>query len=645
MAMDKNKKVLGAPKKKTQGYPKQMTQGSRRNTEQGSRHNTEQGSRHEGVQGSRLEGAQGSRHETAQGSRDTVAFDSQKSRGNLSQNGKKKNQPKGLLNWDIDALEEYEDFEDLVDFEGFKTIGKKNGKDRGNRDSDLNRELGGNSNRISGKNADSQNASRKYMDSKNAQNQNADRKYANGKNAENQNADRKFMYSKFADPNTDSKFVNRKNADSKIINNKNVSNKKEYSKFNPSKSENTNNGNTKNGNTKGENHNNQLGKRIQSTNNCPVVKKCGGCQLIHLEYEKQLALKQKQVDDLLKKYAKVEPIIGMKNPLHYRNKVHAVFDHDRKGNPISGVYEAGTHRVVPVESCLIEDKKADEIIGTIRGMLKSFKIKTYDEDTGFGLLRHVLIRKGFKSGEIMVVLVLSSPIFPSKNNFVKALLKQHPEITTIVLNVNDKSTSMVLGEKEQVIYGKGYIEDSLCGKTFRISPKSFYQVNPVQTEILYNKAIELAGLSGNETVIDAYCGIGTIGLIASSHVKKVIGVELNQDAVRDAVMNAKRNQVSNVDFYNKDAGEFMSQMAEQNETVDVVFMDPPRAGSDEKFLDSLCAMKPGKVVYISCNPVTLERDLGYLVKKKYKVERIVPVDMFPGTEHVESVILLHRKNI
>lgn len=385
-------------------------------------------------------------------------------------------------------------------------------------------------------------------------------------------------------------------------------------------------------------------KANRSESICPVANKCGGCQSLHQSYEQQLKNKQKFVEGLLNKFCKVDKIIGMDNPYHYRNKVHAVFDHDRKGNPISGVYEQGTHRVIPVDTCLIENKKADEIIGSIRGLLKSFKIKTYDEDSGYGLLRHVLVRVGYTSGEIMVVLVLGSPILPSKNNFVKALRKLHPEITTIVINVNNKKTSMVLGDKEQVIYGKGYIEDTLCEKVFRISPKSFYQVNPVQTEILYNKAIEYAEFTGNETIIDAYCGTGTIGIIASEHVKKVIGVELNRDAVRDATINAKRNNVSNIDFYNKDAGEFMSQMAEQNQTVDFVFMDPPRAGSDEKFLSSLCSLKPKKVVYISCNPVTLERDLVFLTKKGYKVQKAVPVDMFPGTEHVETCVLLSHKN-
>jgi 23S rRNA (uracil1939-C5)-methyltransferase len=379
--------------------------------------------------------------------------------------------------------------------------------------------------------------------------------------------------------------------------------------------------------------------------NCLVKNKCGGCQLQHLSYEQQLKEKQKQVEYLLKKFCKVETIVGMKNPYYYRNKVHAVFDTDKKKNIISGVYEAGTHRVVPVESCLIEDQRADAIVNSIRGLLKSFKIKTFDEDTGYGLFRHVLIRTGFKSGEIMVVLVLASPIFPSKNNFIKALRKLHPEITTIVLNVNNRKTSMVLGEKEQVLYGKGVIEDTLCGKVFRISPKSFYQINPIQTEVLYNKAIELASLSGKETIIDAYCGIGTIGLIASDHVKKVIGVELNRDAVRDAITNAKRNKITNVEFYNKDAGEFMSELEAKKQSINLVFMDPPRAGSDERFLNSLCSLKPKKVIYISCNPVTLERDLSYFVKRGYRAERAVPVDMFPGTGHVECVILMQNCGI
>ena len=381
---------------------------------------------------------------------------------------------------------------------------------------------------------------------------------------------------------------------------------------------------------------------------CSVYKKCGVCQYINLPYEEQLKKKQKEMEKLLKKYGKVQPIIGMKNPYYYRNKVHAVFGFDKKLVVISGTYQPGTHRIVNIPECLIEDHKSQEIIRTIRGLLKSFKIKIYDEDTGYGLLRHVLIRRGFTSGQIMVVLVLRSPIFPSKNNFVKALRKEHPEISTVVLNVNDKHTSMVLGTRDIVLYGKGYIEDTLCGCKFRISSQSFYQVNPVQTEVLYSKAIEFAGLTGKETVIDAYCGIGTIGLIAAKKAKEVIGVELNPQAVKDARLNAKCNEIKNARFYEGDAGDFMIKMSEgtksaPNQKVDVVFMDPPRSGSTEAFLSSVVALSPKKVVYVSCGPDTLARDLEYLTRHGYKVNQIQPVDMFGFTEHVEVVCLLSKK--
>ena len=414
--------------------------------------------------------------------------------------------------------------------------------------------------------------------------------------------------------------------------NKNQQSKKntnnQYEKFNKTKESNALE-------TKGK-------KKAKDGNICPVYRKCGGCQYQGVSYIDQLKEKQKLVQKLIGGYCKVHPIIGMEDPLHYRNKVHAVFDRDKKGNPISGVYEAKSHRVVPVEVCMIEDKKADEIIGTIRGMLKSFKIKTYDEDTQYGLLRHVLIRKGHISGEIMVVLVTASPVFPSKNNFVKALRAIHPEITTVIQNVNGRGTSMVLGDKENVLYGKGYIEDTLCGCTFRISSKSFYQINSVQTEVLYNKAIELANLTGKERVIDAYCGIGTIGMVAAKKAGEVIGVELNKDAVKDAYSNAKRNNMENIKFYQGDAGEFLCKLASGGEDVDVVFMDPPRSGSTETFINALAVMAPKKVVYISCNPETLARDLAYLKKKGYQAKEAYPVDMFPYTNHVECVVLLSR---
>ena len=376
---------------------------------------------------------------------------------------------------------------------------------------------------------------------------------------------------------------------------------------------------------------------------CPVFKKCGACQMIDTPYDSQLRKKHAHVAELLKPYCKVEAFIVMESPEHYRCKVHAVFDHDRKGNPITGIYREGSHEVVPVDSCLLEDQKADAIIATIRGMLKSFKIKTFDEDNGYGLLRHVLIRIGKNTGEIMVVLVTVSPVFPSKNNFVKALRKEHPEITTIVLNVNDKQTSMILGDKEKAIYGPGFIYDICCGMKFKISPKSFYQVNPIQQEVLYKTAIDMADLSGDEVAMDCYSGVGTIGLIASPHVKEVISVELNKDAVKDAILNARINEVKNITFYQNDATVFMQQMAESGDKVDLVFMDPPRSGSTPEFIRSLIALSPKKVVYISCSPDSLANDLKLITKGGYKVKRAVPVDMFPFTRGSEVVCLLTKE--
>lgn len=376
---------------------------------------------------------------------------------------------------------------------------------------------------------------------------------------------------------------------------------------------------------------------------CPVSNRCGGCRWIDKGYEEQLNVKSTRFRKLMEPFASPEAIIGMEHPFHYRNKVHAVFGMDAKHHVISGTYEEKTHRIVPITTCMIENQKADQIIGTVRELLPSFKIRPYNEDTGYGLLRHVMVRVGHATGQIMVVLVLSSPIMPSKNNFVKALLSVHPEITTVVVNVNDKRTSMVLGDKEQVIYGKGYIEDVLCGKTFRISPKSFYQVNPVQTEKLYGKAMEYAGLTGCETVLDAYCGTGTIGMIAADNAKNVIGVELNKDAVRDAVQNAKRNEIANIRFYQNDAGKFLVEMAQQGAKLDVLLMDPPRSGSDEAFLKSVSQIKPEKIVYISCEPDTLVRDLKILTKNGFQVRKCVAVDMFPFTESLEAVCLLTRQ--
>lgn len=377
---------------------------------------------------------------------------------------------------------------------------------------------------------------------------------------------------------------------------------------------------------------------------CPASKRCGGCTMLAIPYHKQLEKKQRKIEELLKDVCPViHKIKGMKEPVHYRNKVHAVFSY-KKGKILSGIYEEGTHHVVPVESCLLENETADAIIRDIRMILSQFRLKVYDEDSGYGLFRHGLIRTGYHTKEVMVVLVLASPILPSKNHFVKALRTLHPEITTIVLNVNAQRTSMVLGERMITLYGKGYIEDQLCGCTFRISPSSFYQINPNQTEPLYRKAMDLAGLTGTERVLDAYCGTGTIGIIASGQAGEVIGVELNPDSVRDAKSNAKRNAVSNIRFYQADAGKLMMQMAENGEQADIVILDPPRSGSAEAFIRAVRTLSPARVVYISCCPETLARDLRMFRAHGYAAKEAYPYDMFPFTEHVECVVAIQRKD-
>ena len=377
---------------------------------------------------------------------------------------------------------------------------------------------------------------------------------------------------------------------------------------------------------------------------CPVADRCGGCTLSHIPYPEQLRRKQQQVEKLLCGLCPVEPILGMADPMHYRSKVHAVISTDRNKNPISGVYARGTHHVVPVKHCLIEDERADAIIQTIVGMLPRYKLRIYNENTHRGFLRHVMVRTGQATGQVMVVLVATAAEFPGGKAFVAELLERHPEITTVVLNINQRETSMVLGARDVTLFGPGYLEDELCGKRFRISPQSFYQVNARQTEVLYRTAIEYAGLTGQETLLDAYCGTGTIGLCASDGVKQLIGVELNADAVRDAKENARLNNVRNAKFFCDDAGRFMVKMAREGLPLDVLMMDPPRSGSDERFLSSVLTLKPKTIVYVSCNPETLARDAKFLVKDgAYQAVRAVPVDMFPNTEHVETVMLFHRR--
>ena len=377
-------------------------------------------------------------------------------------------------------------------------------------------------------------------------------------------------------------------------------------------------------------------------NACPVFSKCGGCQLQNMSYNRQLSFKQVKCIKLLGKFCHVDEIIGMDKPVHYRCKVQAAFGRTRSGKIISGVYQSSSHRIVCVDNCMLENESADKIIVSIRKLLSSFKLYPFDENTGKGFLRHVLVRCGYHSNEIMVVLVTAQLMFPRKNDFVQALLELHPEITTIVQNINSAHTSMVLSDTQKTLFGRGYIEDSLCGCTFRISPNAFYQINPQQTEILYSTAIKFAGLNGKQTVFDAYCGVGTIGLIASKSAENVIGVELNNDAVHNAISNAKINKAENIRFFCGDAGDFAKELSENGQKVDVLFMDPPRAGSDKRFLSCAVKLAPAKIVYISCNPETLARDLMSLCTNGYNVKKIQPVDMFPHTSHIECVTLLER---
>ena len=387
---------------------------------------------------------------------------------------------------------------------------------------------------------------------------------------------------------------------------------------------------------------NNAPKKEGRGNGCPLYKKCGGCQLQNLSYKEQLSYKQVKCIKALGKFGHVEEIIGMENPVHYRNKVQAAFK-NAGGRIISGVYQSSSHRVVEVTECMLEDRLADEIIVYIRKLLPSFRLSAYNEDTGRGFLRHVLVRRGFSSGQVMVVLVTGTELFPKKREFLSALLKAFPSITTVVQNINGSKTSMVLGKKEFVLFGDGFIEDTLCGCRFRISPRSFYQINPVQTEVLYRTAIEFAGLRNGDRVLDAYCGTGTIGIVAAKSAEiDVVGVELNEDAVSDAIFNARLNKSENTTFFCADAGRFMVEAAKAGERFNVVFMDPPRAGSSPDFLRSIVKTSPDRVVYVSCSVETLERDLLFLCKNGYRVKKIQPVDMFPHTSHVESVVLLTK---
>ena len=371
--------------------------------------------------------------------------------------------------------------------------------------------------------------------------------------------------------------------------------------------------------------------------------------MLGLDYAEQLKQKEAAVRKLVGKYGPVAPIRGAENPCHYRNKVISTFAAGPGGKLVSGIYAAGTHKVLPVESCLLQDEVLDTVMQAVRAAASTCRYQPYNEDKGTGLLRHCLLRRGVVSGQVMVVLVTAQPVLPGAKNFVRALLaeaeKRHVPVTTVVQNYNPRRTSVVLGEEEKVLYGKGFILDTLCGKTYALSPRSFYQINHDQTEVLYGLAVEAARLTGKEVVLDAYCGIGTIGLTASGRAKQVVGVELNRDAVRDAIGNARHNNVKNARFFAADATQWITEAAAAGQRADVIFMDPPREGSTPQFIESVARMAPKRVVYVSCNPETMARDLALLTAKGYRAEGFTPVDLFPQTAHCETVCALSKLDI
>lgn len=377
---------------------------------------------------------------------------------------------------------------------------------------------------------------------------------------------------------------------------------------------------------------------------CSCFKRCGGCQL-DKPYAEQIEWKQAKEDRMLSRFCRPKQIIAMSDPYNYRNKVQTVYKVNGSKHIVSGVYQSSKHSVVLTDDCFLEDIRAQQMIATLKDLMADFRILPYNEESGQGLLKHTLIRTSQTTGEVMLVLVTASPVFPAKKNFVHAITEQHPYITTIIQNINKGTTPLTLGDRDIIMYGKGYITDELCGCRFRVSPHSFYQVNPEQTEKLYAQAISCAELKKGDKVIDAYCGTGTIGLIAAKSGADVAGVELNAEAVKDAVSNAKLNKLDNIRFYNEDAGEFMTKLADAGESCDTVFLDPPRAGTTEEFVDSLGKLRPEKIVYVSCKIETLERDLKCLAKIGYKAQLIQPVDMFPHTTGIENVVLLKRKVI
>lgn len=378
-------------------------------------------------------------------------------------------------------------------------------------------------------------------------------------------------------------------------------------------------------------------------NTCSCRKKgCGGCPLLGLPYAEQLAKKQKDTEKLLGKFGTVRPILGMEDPWHYRNKAVSTFCTGPGRSLQSGIYAQGTHRVIPVEECLLHNPALDEAIAAVRTAAAACRYEPFNEDRRTGLIRHVLVRHSRATGQVLVCLVTAQAALPGSKAFVAKLRQLCPAVSTVVQNINPRHSSAVLGSAEKLLYGKGYIEDTLCGVTFRLSAASFYQVNPVQTERLYQTAIEAAGLNGSQTVLDAYCGVGTIGLAAAGRARRVLGVEFNPSAARCAAQNARANGAGNARFLCADATAYLQGMAARGERADVVFLDPPRAGSTPEFLGAVDRMGPERIVYISCNPETQRRDLRLLAGWGWRARLLQPVDLFPHTEHVECVAVLAK---
>jgi len=383
---------------------------------------------------------------------------------------------------------------------------------------------------------------------------------------------------------------------------------------------------------------------------CPSFFKCGGCQLQHLVYSEQLKLKKQQIIDNIQRIGKLEDVvirdvIGMTKPERYRNKAQFPVGIGSGSKDIAiGFYAPRSHNIVEIESCYIQHEMNDDVIKRVKDWMRKYHITPYDEVTGKGLVRHIFTRVGLKSGEVMVVLITNGTKIPHKDDLIKNICGISDHIVSIVQNINTKRTNVILGEQNIVLWGKDSIIDYIGDVKFRISPMSFYQVNPVQTEVLYNKALEYAGLTGNETVFDIYCGIGTISLFLAKKAKKVIGVEIVPEAIEDAKQNAELNYIENTEFYVKAAEEVVPELYAKGYKADVVVVDPPRKGCDEALLDTIIKMQVEKIVYVSCNPSTLARDLRYLEDGGYKTMEVQPVDMFPHTAHVKTVVWMSRVN-